>query len=74
MTDALKDARDDAQRKFLRSEKSVNSILSKEDVPSDLLQQRYQDIKAQWTQLQVHHDTYVLKLLRCAEPNIIIMK
>ena len=69
MTDTLKDARDDAQRKFLRSEKSVNSILSKEDVPSDLLQQRYQDIKALWTQLQVHHDTYVLKSLRGAEPS-----
>lgn len=67
MIDELKFARDDALRKFLRSEKSVNSILTKEDVPPDLLEQRYQEIKAQWTQLQVHHDSYVLKSLRGSE-------
>ena len=67
MIDELKFARDDALRKFLRSEKSVNSILAKEDVPPDLLEQRYQEIKAQWTQLQVHHDSYVLKSLRGSE-------
>ena len=67
MADELKDARDDAQRKFLRSEKSINSILVKDDVPTDLLDQRYQDIKAQWTQLQVNHDIYILKALKGSE-------
>ena len=66
-----KDSRTAAQRRFVRAETALNNAMVEGDIPIKLLEQRYNEVKQQWKELQVAHDNYIIKELKDVEQSVI---
>ena len=58
-----------AQRRFKRAEKSLSDVLSQTavDIPKTLLEQRYSELKQNWSEFQLAHDEFIVFGLKDAD-------